>query len=83
MSHEFKSDDAKALYTEAHKVYLDNWETKTLFAESGCKWDDNIQHRVHTSIEDLSSSLEMTNLMLEDAMKRIEELESRLNNLLR
>lgn len=83
MTHVFESKDAQTLYTEAHKVYLDNWETKTRFAETGCQWNSDIQHRTHTAIEDLSSSLETTNLMLQNAMQRIEELESRLKQLLR
>lgn len=82
MSHEFTSSNAKSLYNEAHQIYLDNWETITRFAESDCKWNPDIQRRNHMAILELSSSLEMTNLMLENAMKRIEELEARLNHLL-
>ena len=43
----------------AHQIYLNNWETKTQVAENNGDWNQDIQHRVLTAIEDLSSELDM------------------------
>ena len=63
---------------DSHKIYLANWETKTLFAESGCKWDDNIQHRNHLAIENLASNGQIVATALAQALKRIDALEAQL-----
>ena len=43
----------------AHQIYLDNWETKTQIAENNGEWNQEIQHRVIMSVEQLSSKLDM------------------------
>lgn len=64
---------------DSHKVYLANWETKTLFAEANGVWNADIQHRVHMAIENLASNGQILGLALSQALKRIDELEARLN----
>lgn len=72
---------AKATYKHAHKIYLDNWETKTLFAENDCVWNIDIQHRNHEAIEKLASTSEHLAHMLEKALARIDELETQVSEL--
>ena len=75
-----KPSDAVDAYNEAYQVYLDNWETKTRFAERNCEWDGDIQHRNHEAMESLSSSVQVLAVLLEDAMIRIEQLEAIIQN---
>lgn len=73
-------DLAKSLSREAHQVYLDNWETKTQFAENDCKWNSEIHHRSHEAIENLASTVDVLALFLSEALARIEELEKHIKN---
>ena len=69
----------KTLADRANKVYQDNWETKTRFAEHECKWTEDIQHRNHAAIEELSTTVRHLSFALGDALKRIDELEAIAN----
>jgi len=70
---------AKMLSKEAHQVYLDNWETKTRFAEVDCKWNDDIQHRNHMAMEELSTIVQHLAYSLEEALERIDKLEAQID----
>lgn len=61
---------------DSHKIYLANWETKTLFAEANCVWNSEIQHRVHTAIENLASNNQILAAALVQALKRLDALEA-------
>jgi len=70
---------AKMLSKEAHQVYLDNWETKTQFAENNCEWNSEIHHRTHMAIENLSSTVQLLARFLEEAHERIDKLEAQID----
>ena len=77
---DFKPSYAELVSKAAHQVYLDNWETKTRFAEKNCEWDADIQHRNHEAMDSLSSTVNHLARLLEDAMTRIEQLEAIIQN---
>lgn len=54
---------------KAHQIYLDNWETKTQFAENDGKWDYNIHFRTIQAIEQLASNQELLADALTEVLK--------------
>lgn len=68
----------KEVRENSHQVYLDNWETKTRFAENNCEWNSDIQHRVHLAIESLASNVDILAYALADALARIATLEAQV-----
>lgn len=69
---------ARAIFKQAHKIYLDNWETKTLFAENDCVWNIDVQHRNNDAIERLASTAVHLARELDKALVRIDELETQV-----
>lgn len=59
----------KETYKNAHRIYLDNWETKTQVAENNGKWTDEVHHRVLKELEDLSVVCEDLSSTLEHILE--------------
>ena len=56
----------------AHRIYLDNWETKTQHAENDGKWDYKIHFRTIQAIEALASNQETLAHALTEVIKQFE-----------
>lgn len=62
-------DQLTAISDSAHKVYLANWETKTLLAENNGEFNNELHFRVLEAIEELATDLQTLAVAVEQIVK--------------